>query len=173
MPIQISCPSYARQLRVPDNLIGQTVKCPSCQNVFTAEAAASPPPGEAYRESSAAYQDEPPRRDDEPPRPDRGRDRDDDYDDRPRRRRYAPHRGTLILILGILGLVGIGAPITGIIAWILGNSDLAQMRAGAMDPEGESNTSLGRILGMIATLLWAIGLFGFCCCIGFGVMSKH
>jgi hypothetical protein len=141
--------------------------------VFTAEAGPpAPPPEDAYREPSPAYRDEPPRRDDEPPRPDRGRDRDDDYDDRPRRR-YAPHRGTLILILGILGLVGIGAPITGIIAWILGNSDLAQMRAGTMDPEGESNTSLGRILGMIATLLWAIGLFGFCCCIGFGVMSKH
>ena len=36
MPIQIACPTCQRQLRVPDNLIGEMVKCPSCQNTFTA-----------------------------------------------------------------------------------------------------------------------------------------
>ena len=59
-----------------------------------------------------------------------------------------PHRGVLILILGILGLV-ICAP-AGTVAWILGNGDLQQMDAGAMDPEGRQLTQIGKILGIIA-----------------------
>src|SRR5437870_5260016 len=37
MPITISCPSCRRQLRVPDDLLGKTVRCPGCQSTFTAE----------------------------------------------------------------------------------------------------------------------------------------
>ena len=46
-----------------------------------------------------------------------------------------PHRGTMILVLGILGLVV--CPIIGIIAWVMGHGDLKEMQAGAMDPNGE------------------------------------
>ncbi|MBN2182674.1 MAG: hypothetical protein JW715_12250, partial [Sedimentisphaerales bacterium] len=45
-----------------------------------------------------------------------------------------PHRGTLILILGILGLVC--CVICGIIAWVMGNTDLREIDAGRMDPSG-------------------------------------
>ena len=176
MPIQISCPSCSRQLRVPDNLIGQTVRCPTCQNTFTAaveESAAPSPREEARPEPRSDYREEEPRREREEPRRSR-RPRDDDDDDRPRRRRdYKPHRGMLILILGILGLVGVGSPITGILAWIFGNNDLKEIREGRMDPEGESNTNLGRILGMISTLLWVIGIFGCCCIFGLAAMKGH
>ena len=65
-----------------------------------------------------------------------------------------PHRGTLILVLGILGLVICG--ILGIVAWILGNGDLRLMDAGQMDPTGRSLTNAGRICGMIATILMII-----------------
>lgn len=61
------------------------------------------------------------------------------------------HRGTLILVLGILGLV-ICFP-CGIAAWIMGNGDLRQMDAGQMDPEGRSLTQAGKIVGIIATVL--------------------
>ena len=62
-----------------------------------------------------------------------------------------PHRGTTILVLGILGLVV--CPICGIIAWIMGNGDMKKIEAGQMDPEGLSQTKAGKICGMIATIL--------------------
>jgi hypothetical protein len=65
-----------------------------------------------------------------------------------------PHRGTLILVFGILGLVS--CQIFGLVAWIMGNNDLREMDAGLMDPEGRSNTSAGRICGMIATIMMAV-----------------
>lgn len=69
------------------------------------------------------------------------------------------HRGTLILVLGILGLV-LCQPL-GIPAWIMGNNDLRAMREGRMDPSGESLTTAGRICGIIATIFLCIGtLFG-------------
>lgn len=67
-----------------------------------------------------------------------------------------PHRGTLILVFGILGLV-ICLPL-GIAAWIMGNGDLKQIDAGTMDPSGRSMTNAGKIIGMIATILWIIGI---------------
>jgi hypothetical protein len=69
-----------------------------------------------------------------------------------------PHRGTLILVLGILGLVVCGP--LGIAAWIMGNGDLKEMDAGTMDRSGRSVTNGGRICGMIATILLALSLVG-------------
>lgn len=86
-----------------------------------------------------------------------------------------PHRGTLVLVLGILSLV-ICAPL-GIFAWIMGGGDLKQMDAGAMDPNGRSLTSAGRICGIIGTLLLALGvLFAIVMMalgIGFLSLSHH
>jgi hypothetical protein len=64
----------------------------------------------------------------------------------------APHRGTVIMILGILGIFmgGIGL-ILGPIAWIMGRNDLRAMDAGRMDSSGRGNTNTGRICGMVAT----------------------
>lgn len=45
-----------------------------------------------------------------------------------------PHRGTVILVLGIVGIVC--CFICGIIAWVMGNGDLREMAAGRMDPSG-------------------------------------
>ncbi|MCX7044334.1 MAG: hypothetical protein NTX50_02465, partial [Candidatus Sumerlaeota bacterium] len=62
-----------------------------------------------------------------------------------------PHRGTLILILGILGIVAC-VPL-GIAAWIMGSGDLKEMAAGRMDKSGYQHTYTGRVLGMIATII--------------------
>jgi hypothetical protein len=78
-----------------------------------------------------------------------------------------PHRGTLILVLGILGLVVCGP--LGIVAWIMGSGDLKEMDAGTMDPAGRGTTQAGKICGIIATILLILGiiigvavfLFGF------------
>ena len=37
MPAKVSCPSCSRQLMVPDELQGKSVRCPSCETVFTAQ----------------------------------------------------------------------------------------------------------------------------------------
>jgi hypothetical protein len=62
-----------------------------------------------------------------------------------------PHRGVLILVFGILGLVV--CVIFGIVAWVMGNGDMKQMDAGAMDPSGRGLTQAGKICGMIAVIL--------------------
>jgi predicted Zn finger-like uncharacterized protein len=96
---------------------------------------------------------------------------DDDSDDRrePRRRRrrrirrdLVPHRGATVLTLGILSIVasvicsvlcsiigplmgaGLGLP-----AVLLGHADLRQITGGNMDPDGESQTRTGMILGYV------------------------
>ena len=90
----------------------------------------------------------------------------DEYEDEERhrgrrgRRRYDPERGTLILVLGIIS-VTVCAP-AGIAAWIMGKHDLEEMRAGRMDPAGESNTQIGYVLGIIGTCLLILGLFALC-----------
>ena len=67
-----------------------------------------------------------------------------------------PHRGTLIIVLGILSLIICG--FLGIPAWIMGNADLKEMDAGLMDPSGRSATNAGRIIGMIGVILTIIGV---------------
>jgi len=68
-----------------------------------------------------------------------------------------PHRGTLILVLGILSLVLCGF-FTGIPAWIMGKGDLAKIKDGIMDPEGEGPTKAGMICGMICCIISAVGI---------------
>ncbi len=67
-----------------------------------------------------------------------------------------PHRGGVILTLGILGIVC--CFICGIIAWVMGNSDQREMAAGRMDRSGEGLTQAGKICGMISVILWIIAL---------------
>ncbi len=67
-----------------------------------------------------------------------------------------PHRGTVVLVLGILGLVM--CVILGIIAWVMGNGDLRKMDAGQMDPSGRGLTNAGRICGMISVILALVGI---------------
>ena len=66
-----------------------------------------------------------------------------------------PHRGGVVLALGICALVFnlclvpcIGG-LPGIIAWYMGNSDLKAMNRGDMDPEGRGLTQVGMTLGII------------------------
>jgi hypothetical protein len=67
-----------------------------------------------------------------------------------------PHRGVLILVLGILSFVLCGI-FTAIPAWVMGSGDLKAMDAGQMDPSGRGLTQAGKICGMIGTLLFVAG----------------
>lgn len=62
-----------------------------------------------------------------------------------------PHRGGAVLALGILGIVV--CLICGIIAWVMGNNDLRDMKAGIMDPSGRGLTQAGRICGIVSVIL--------------------
>jgi hypothetical protein len=66
-----------------------------------------------------------------------------------------PHRGGIILTLGILSWV-FSCPIFSVMAWVMGASDLREMRAGRMDARGMGLTQAGHILGVIYTVLWLI-----------------
>lgn len=70
-----------------------------------------------------------------------------------------PHRGGLILTLGLIGLFVCG-PLC-LAAWVMGSGDLHEMDAGMMDPSGRSSTSSGRNIGMLGTILWVIGFVFF------------
>jgi hypothetical protein len=81
-----------------------------------------------------------------------------------------PHRGVLILVFGILGLV-LCFPF-GIAAWIMGNGDMKEIRSGRMDPTGEGLTQAGRICGIVATILALLGVFVFFVMLVFGLFSS-
>jgi predicted Zn finger-like uncharacterized protein len=85
-----------------------------------------------------------------------------------------PHRGGLILTLGIVGLavgltcwpVAILAIVPSLLAWLLGMSDLAKIRRGLMDPEGEDTTQAGWICGIVGTAVNALMILGCATCVG-------
>ena len=71
---------------------------------------------------------------------------------------FAPHRGGLVLTLGIVSMVMVGlCPLIGIpfgiAAWMMGHADLKQIDAATMDPSGRPSTQAGKVCGMIGTVL--------------------
>ena len=160
----IYCPGCRRRLYLPDDAIGRLAQCPACQRTFTGEMLLANPPGTAAAAASRpvsapprpATAVPPPRRiDDDYDRPRKRKRDDDDYD---RRRRTASHRGGEILTFGLLALLPcfVTSIIFGLIAWIMANSDLGEMRTGRMDREGEGLTQAGRALGITGLFLWSI-----------------
>ncbi len=154
MPETIPCPECGRALRLPEELIGQEVRCPICQATFVAEVPASPLPTYTVREEPL-----PPRRrsdDQDLRRPHRSpRAPGDDY--------RVPHRGTLVLTLGILSIVLSCCFPAG---WILGgiaiaraSEDLREMARGEMDRAGWGLTQAGKICAIFGVVLATLAFF--------------
>lgn len=59
-------------------------------------------------------------------------------------------RGTTVLVLGI---VGIFVPIVSFVAWFLGNSVMKEIRASGQPVANEQNVNIGRILGIVFSLI--------------------
>jgi hypothetical protein len=59
----------------------------------------------------------------------------------------------------------------GIVAWVMGASDLKEIDAGTMDPTGRGNTQAGKICGMIACILMIIGVVIFGLLFALGAIS--
>lgn len=68
----------------------------------------------------------------------------------------APVNGTLILVFGILSVIGFG--ILGPIAWIMGNG---ATKSPGGDPQQANLANIGRILGIIGTVFFILGIVWF------------
>ncbi|MBI2807181.1 MAG: hypothetical protein HYX68_19540 [Planctomycetes bacterium] len=163
----ITCSECQRKLQVPESFIGQMVQCPECGHQFAAQpnpnAVQAQPPVSSASGAAAPQREEGARR--RRPVDEDDDDFDDDYVDiRPMRRSGTPHRGGMILAVGILAwvLFPYTTWICGPIAWFMGNSDLNQIRAGDMDPSGEGMVQAGRVLGMVATIVSVVLIAGIC-----------
>jgi predicted Zn finger-like uncharacterized protein len=234
MPTIIACPACQTRLNIPESLLGQSVRCPSCATAFEAPAAepfldvplqlsldeppsstpvppalpgaveiklslddnvspAIPPPSVPPMPEPLQAREVPLPTTARPRLPDDhddtkecphcgtvvhhqarrclrcgerlGRRRYEDDDDRPRRRDCEPHRGGLVLSLGVMALLlsfvcGPVGLVLGLLAWVLGQMDLAKMKEGSMDDDGLGMTQAGWICGMIGSalgLLWSLG----------------
>jgi len=74
-----------------------------------------------------------------------------------------PHRGKLLLGMGILSIctfycVGF---IVGMVTWVYAHNDLQEMREGTRDDRGMSQTRTAKILGGIAVALFVLSLLGW------------
>lgn len=144
MATDLTCGKCGRYFQVASLDAGSILECPACGTIHEPVTPPTPP--------------------DADPSPE---------DDLGQRRDLAPHRGQLVMVLGIVSLVMIGfiAPLGipfGIAAWIMGHGDLKKIKKKEMDPEGESKTNAGRICGMVGTIISAaISLF---ICVFYGLL---
>lgn len=143
MSIEFKCSGCGNSLRVQDEQAGRQAKCPVCNQLttipFASEAAAdSEPfhessqqpdtqldPAQSARPASAAEGTPPGMR---------------------------PHRGGTILVFGVCSLLCCG--LLGIAAWLMANEDLSLMDRGLMDPAGRGMTMAGKVLGILALILF-------------------
>lgn len=153
MPIEMSCTGCGQTLRVADEHAGKMARCPKCGAVVgvpaAGTAASAVPPLQPVPDflqpaaSSNPFGDRP----DQVANP---------YaapaaPQAPVRSYGRPHRGGMILTFGILGLLCC-LPL-GIVAWVMGATDLKAIRAGTMDPAGQSMTQAGMVIGIISVVL--------------------
>ena len=158
MPATVFCPACKRQLRLPDALMGKSVRCPICSETFTATESENALP-------MAALQNDAPENyeGDEPP-PDRSRRRmsvdeedeqedDDDYEDLPRRRGQGSRAAAksrvmapaiCLMVTGGLGLLG------GIANVIFNAVKFLGGGAAAIQPQGQPAAQhFGFVVGVI------------------------
>jgi hypothetical protein len=160
----VGCPSCGVPLDVPKALLGTTVMCASCANIFQTAAPAS-------GADQSAWAAAPPYREPRPVPRRAFRDDDDAHEDvswaRGPRRDLLPHRGGMVLALGIVSVslsplsfcgifgfvFGIAGLAVGIPGLVLASSDLRAIRSGRMDPDGLGMTNAGWICAIIGTCL--------------------
>lgn len=173
MPIEMRCAGCGQMLRVADEHAGKKARCPACGTVADVPlpAGQSPlvEPGSPFMgqpplgaESGSPFADKPHPAEQPGGWAERRQPEINPYAT-PAAPRAAsaeylrPHRGGLVLTFGILGILCC-MPL-GIAAWVMGASDLSEIRAGRMDPNGETLTRVGMILGIVSVgfaILWFV-----------------
>jgi hypothetical protein len=181
MALERDCPACGQRVMVPDLLAGKAFRCPVCGAVGATPGVAdegmpndlpspgAPPNGETAPEAAGKMPIEPETRpcpacfETIPANTEKCHFCGEDPRVPPRRpplpttvrRDCEPHRGNVILVLGIFSLVFLPCAyilvgiVLGAIAWVMGNRDIKKIRAGTMDPEGEGVTNAGRICGIV------------------------
>lgn len=182
MTIEFHCPYCQKLLRTGDDKAGVQANCPDCGERVTVPATRSDvwladSPGR--ENSSASTGDSPPPKmtrcpmcGEEIPASEKrcgycGEELDQAF---ATARRVAPHRGGLILALGILGWV-VCFPF-GIAAWVMGHNDLREMAAGRMDPQGEGLTRAGKIVGAIQCCLILVAIPIYLLIVGIAIFAN-
>ncbi|REJ65234.1 MAG: hypothetical protein DWQ31_19035 [Planctomycetota bacterium] len=191
MSIEFQCESCERRLRVADEHAGRQARCPHCRGVVyvpeledegDSEDDVGGFPGIGADETAARggggdfdFGTSPSKKTTARARGKRpaGKGRGKPSGGRPssadaERGNLKPHRGVLILVLAILGIVVNCFPLC-IAAWVMGNSDVQAMRRGRMDPDGIGLTQAGMIIGMIGTLLALLAVVFFFVIMAMGV----
>ena len=184
MPIEFNCHVCGKLLRTSEAKAGKTAKCPGCGESLSVPQAEVAPDDYDSDDAGGSGLDE----FDAPAAPSTrsdatkscpmcgeqirraasrcrfcGEDVDDRYSSRSSS--YSqPHRGAMLLTFGILSLFV--CQIFGIVAWVMANGDLQEMKAGRMDPEGEGLTKAGKIISIVSLsltaamlLLWCVAVF--------------
>ncbi len=158
MPELIQCPNCNRKLRVPDNLIGKKVKCPSCSKAFVAavekeELDEEEMPRSRRRPLADEYEDE----EDEEVRP------------RRRRRRRGSRARSIVaapaIALMVVGGISLALYLIQLIL-ILAGVDVLGLRDQNLPgaPQQAQAFNAGRIAGgvsgMIVAISWATTVLG-------------
>ncbi|MGH7128003.1 MAG: hypothetical protein ACREJB_12880 [Planctomycetaceae bacterium] len=174
MTIDFHCPHCQKLLRTGDDKAGLAARCPQCAATLTVPVAAVredqvapsrgvPPgtgptrPGSAQPHSATAPSEW------HRPAPSYPVPSQYGYGPPPGGMPYyapgqylPPHRGAMLLTFAILGWAV--CFIFGIMAWMMANTDLEEMRAGRMDPSGEGLTQAAKTVAMISAILGLISI---------------
>ena len=163
MAIEFPCVGCGKTLRVQDEHAGESAKCPECQAITVIPDASVA--GEESRSDDGfhisdgnnpfADADDSVQRDRNPFEAPKA-DIDPQKGDGMSGAILQQHRGVLILVLGIMSLICCN--LLGIAAWVMANEDLARMDRGQMDSSGRSLTQAGKVCGIIALGLMALGI---------------
>ncbi len=160
MPIEVVCPKCSSTLSVNDEHAGKMARCPKCEEVFpipaaggnlapalpSAAAPVGPRPstspdfttpqshgGSIPSGSHNPYVSAPPQTYRNP------------------HANLPPHRGEMVLILGLLGLLV--CPLLGIAPVVMASRDLPLIDSGRMNPSGRGLVVAGKVLGWVSIVL--------------------
>ena len=170
MSMSIHCPECKKPLKLPEELLGQTVKCPSCQTKFTASAGEVEAPSTAVspKPPLAAAPTEPEWSEPELMDEDEEEPRDREGRERPRRRRkrrkvspvQSAESAVFLPAIGlmIIGGVGIVATIGLLILIVLGGAAAgAEGRGGSPSGGGPGGGKEAAAAGMAFGLMQGCG----------------
>lgn len=176
MAIEFVCSGCSNTLRVPDEHAGKHARCPQCSSVnpipnVENDVIAFPPlksePDEPFGQAPTKPAEPPYATPTEQPQIAYPQSPPPVYETAnpyvppahsPSRHagHYQPHRAGTIFALGILAIFCNIMLIPGILAWVLGNADLKEMKAGRMDPSGRGLTTAGMVMGIVMCSLYAL-----------------
>jgi len=157
MSIQMMCTGCGQTLRVGDEHAGKKARCPNCGTIVSVPSDGIAPPTPVPESPFGEREDvaEPANPFADIPEP-----TSNSYESSSAPvsvspfRHQKPHRGGMILTFGILGILCCGP--LGIVAWVMGASDLREIRGGRMDPSGRGLTQAGMVVGIIATIIFIL-----------------